>query len=61
MHAGRHPEALAPDSRTMIVEVDLPNDDMALYPGMYGFVILAVSTPETAATVPDDASRPSTC
>jgi membrane fusion protein, multidrug efflux system len=51
----RHPEALAADSRTMIVEVDLPNDDLALYPGMYGFVTFTVSMPESAAMVPDDA------
>ena len=51
----RHPEALAADSRTMIVEVDLPNDDLALYPGMYGFVTFVVSTPESAPMVPDDA------
>lgn len=51
----RHPEALSADSRTMIVEVDMPNDDLALYPGMYGFVTFTVSTPESSAMVPDDA------
>jgi membrane fusion protein, multidrug efflux system len=51
----RHPEALAADSRTMIVEVDLPNEDLALYPGMYGFVTFTVSTPGSAPMVPDDA------
>ena len=51
----RHPEALAADSRTMIVEVDLPNEDLALYPGMYGFVTFTVSTPQSAPMVPDDA------
>lgn len=51
----RHPEALAADSRTMIVEVDLPNEDLALYPGMYGFVTFTVSTPLSAPMVPDDA------
>ena len=51
----RHPDALAADSRTMIVEVDLPNQDLALYPGMYGFVTFVVSTPEAAPMVPDDA------
>ena len=29
----RHPEALAPDSRTMLVEVDLPNDGSGALPG----------------------------
>lgn len=51
----RHPEALSADSRTMIVEVDMPNEDLALYPGMYGFVSFTVSMPETAVSVPDDA------
>jgi membrane fusion protein, multidrug efflux system len=51
----RHPEALAADSRTMIVEVDLPNEDLALYPGMYGFVTFTVATPVSAPMVPDDA------
>jgi len=51
----RHPQALAADSRTMIVEVDLPNEDLALYPGMYGFVTFTVSTPASAPLVPDDA------
>ena len=51
----RHPEALAADSRTMIVEVDLPNEVLALYPGMYGFVTFTVSTPMSAPMVPDDA------
>ncbi|MGO9606372.1 MAG: efflux RND transporter periplasmic adaptor subunit [Candidatus Binataceae bacterium] len=51
----RHPEALSADSRTMIVEVDLPNEDLALYPGMYGFVSFVVSVPAGAPMVPDDA------
>ncbi|HTR63407.1 MAG TPA: efflux RND transporter periplasmic adaptor subunit [Candidatus Binataceae bacterium] len=51
----RHPQALAADSRTMIVEVDLPNEDLALYPGMYGFVTFTVSTPQSSPMVPDDA------
>lgn len=51
----RHPEALAPDSRTMLVEVDLPNTDGALLPGMYGSAEFVVSVPEGALLVPDDA------
>ena len=51
----RHPQALAADSCTMIVEVDLANEDLALYPGMYGFVTFTVSTPTGAPLVPDDA------
>lgn len=34
----RHPEALDPNTRTMLVEVDLPNRDQALLPGMYADV-----------------------
>jgi membrane fusion protein, multidrug efflux system len=51
----RHPDALAPDSRTMLVEVDLPNTDEALLPGMYGSAEFVVSIPEGAPLVPDDA------
>jgi membrane fusion protein (multidrug efflux system) len=51
----RHPEALAPDSRTMLVEVDLPNNDLALYPGMYGKAEFVVAVPSSAPQVPDDA------
>jgi len=51
----RHPEALAPASRTMLVEVDLPNTDLALYPGMYGSAEFVVSIPAGAPLVPDEA------
>ena len=51
----RHPEALAPDSRTMLVEVDLPNNDLALYPGMYGRAEFVVAIASGAPQVPDDA------
>jgi membrane fusion protein, multidrug efflux system len=51
----RHPDALAPDSRTMLVEVDLPNEDNALYPGMYGQAQFVVSVAQGAPMVPDDA------
>lgn len=51
----RHPDALASDTRTMIVEVDLPNDDLALFPGMYGAAKFTVSGISGAALVPDDA------
>jgi len=50
----RHPEALSADTRTMRVEVDLPNQDSALLPGMYGIVRLRVSQAQIAR-VPDDA------
>jgi membrane fusion protein, multidrug efflux system len=51
----RHPEALDPATRTMLVEVDLPNDDLALYPGMYAKTDFVVSVADTAPMVPDDA------
>jgi membrane fusion protein, multidrug efflux system len=51
----RHPEALAQDTRTMRVEVNLPNKDSALYPGMYATLTLNVSSSDDAPRVPDDA------
>jgi membrane fusion protein (multidrug efflux system) len=51
----RHPQALAPDTRTMRVEVDLPNKDSALYPGMYATLVLNVASTGNAPRVPDDA------
>jgi membrane fusion protein (multidrug efflux system) len=51
----RHPEALAQDTRTMRVEVDLPNKDSSLYPGMYATLTLSVGSSEIAPLVPDDA------
>ncbi len=51
----RHPEALNPATRTMLVEVDLPNRDRALYPGMYGQLKLSIAAHGTGLLVPDDA------
>jgi RND family efflux transporter MFP subunit len=51
----RHPHALVTDTRTMLVEVDLPNRDVALYPGMYGTLKLKVDVPPGVPMVPDDA------
>jgi RND family efflux transporter MFP subunit len=50
----RHPEALMPETRTMLVEVDLANDDSSLLPGMYGTLRLKVAQPQVPR-VPDDA------
>lgn len=50
----RHPEALSPDTRTMLVEIDLANDDALLYPGMYAAAMLTVTMGTGAPTVPDD-------
>ena len=51
----RHPQALTSATRTMLVEVDLPNQEVALLPGMYASMELNVTTPVGAPTVPDDA------
>lgn len=51
----RHPEALATDSRTMLIEVDLVNQDRSLYPGMYGRMKFAAHVTGGAPVVPDDA------
>lgn len=51
----RHPQALTSATRTMLVEVDLPNPDLALLPGMYATMALNVTAPAGAPTVPDDA------
>jgi membrane fusion protein, multidrug efflux system len=51
----RHPEALDSATRTMLVEVDLPNDDLSLYPGMYAKTDFVVTVTQRAPMVPDDA------
>jgi RND family efflux transporter MFP subunit len=51
----RHPDALQPATRTMLVEVDVPNEDLALFPGMYASVRFSVTQPAGPARVPDDA------
>src|SRR5260370_24495693 len=48
----RHPEALTSDTRTMLVEVDLANEDRALYPGMYAKLVVVVATPASVPMVP---------
>jgi RND family efflux transporter MFP subunit len=52
----RHPEALDTASRTMLVEVDLPNKDRALLPGMYAKLDITVdASAATGSMVRDDA------
>ena len=51
----RHPEALSPDTRTMLVEVDLPNEGQVLYPGMYANAEFIVAMGSGSPMVPDDA------
>jgi membrane fusion protein (multidrug efflux system) len=51
----RHPEALDQTTRTMLVEVDLPNQDRSLLPGMYANMKMTASVTSTSLTAPDDA------
>jgi RND family efflux transporter MFP subunit len=49
--------ALDPGSRTMRTEVDFPNQDGILLPGMYGTMTIAVENHAKALTLPDTAVR----
>jgi membrane fusion protein (multidrug efflux system) len=49
----RHPHALDQSTRTMLIEVDLPNQDLALYPGMYSNVTLSIKGSNGLPKVPD--------
>jgi membrane fusion protein, multidrug efflux system len=51
----RHPEALDQTTRTMLVEVDLPNYDRSLLPGMYANMKMTAHVTDTSLTAPDDA------
>ncbi len=51
----RHPEALNSASRTMLVELDLPNKDRALLPGMYAKLDITVDAASSGSMVRDDA------
>jgi len=52
----RHPEALDSASRTMLVEVDLPNTNRALLPGMYAKMRVTIDDAgRTGNMVRDDA------
>lgn len=51
----RHPTALDQGTRTMQIEVDLSNDDLALYPGMYANVTVTVHGNNESPRVPDQA------
>lgn len=50
----RHPEAVDPNNLTMLVEVDLPNHDQALFPGMYARLRMRITIPPGVPMVPDD-------
>ncbi len=51
----RHPEALDQTTRTMQVEVDLPNKDRSLAPGMYANMKMTAHVTVSGLTAPDDA------
>jgi membrane fusion protein, multidrug efflux system len=51
----RHPEALDQTTRTMQVEVDLPNQDRSLFPGMYANMKMTALVTSASLTAPDDA------
>jgi membrane fusion protein, multidrug efflux system len=51
----RHPDALDQTTRTMQVEVDLPNKDRSLYPGMYANMKMTAQVTVSSLTAPDDA------
>jgi multidrug efflux pump subunit AcrA (membrane-fusion protein) len=51
----RHPEALDQTTRTMQVEVDLPNQDRSLFPGMYANMKMTAHVRSSNLTAPDDA------
>jgi membrane fusion protein, multidrug efflux system len=51
----RHPEALDQNTRTMLVEVDLPNREESLFPGMYADVSITPHAATDEILVPDDA------
>jgi membrane fusion protein (multidrug efflux system) len=51
----RHPEALDQTTRTMLVEVDLPNQDRSLLPGMYANMKMTAHVASASLSAPDDA------
>jgi RND family efflux transporter MFP subunit len=50
----RTANALDPTSRTLLVEIEVPNGDGALLPGMYAQVDLRNSRPDAPLLIPDD-------
>jgi RND family efflux transporter MFP subunit len=51
----RTANALDPASRTLLVEIHVPNPDGALFPGMYGKVALISARTNAPLSVPSDA------
>jgi len=53
----RFAEAVDPQSRTMKTEIDLPNPDRRILPGMFGTATLELSTQPNAVFLPDQSIR----
>lgn len=53
----RFADALDPQSRTMKTEIDLPNSDHRILPGMFGSVTLELSADPKAMFLPDQSVR----
>ncbi len=51
----RHSKSLTDATRTMLTEVDLPNEDLALYPGMYANIQFTLNAPAGVPLAPDSA------
>jgi len=51
----RHSKSLTDATRTMLAEVDLPNEDLALYPGMYANIQFTLNAPAGVPLAPDSA------
>ena len=51
----RRSEALRMATRSMLIEVDVPNEDGALFPGMYASARFTANLPDGPPLVPDDA------
>jgi multidrug efflux pump subunit AcrA (membrane-fusion protein) len=47
--------ALDPSSRTLLVEIDVPNEELTLKPGMFARVTLVLENRPQALTVPSEA------
>lgn len=53
----RFADAVDPQSRTMKTEIDLPNPDHRILPGMFGTITLDLSTDPHAVFLPDQSIR----
>ena len=54
-HVTRTTSSLDPNSRTLLVEIQVPNRDGTLLPGMYAGIDLSSARPEAPLLIPGDA------